>query len=419
MSRKFENFLTAFEAYADDKFVPKQFNTWSALSIIAGALERRVWLPWNDTFSFYPNIYVLIVSKPGVGKSVSLGKAVGLLQEMNRKTSSLNIMPSQVTEAKFIELMGHGRSFMDRSVPGKEMTVFQNAGYYYASEASNSLRNIFGEFIACLTDFYDCPDFWERATKKDGKKITLKNVCMNILAGSTFDYLGKLVSDENIQGGFASRLIYIMHNEKLVRTQEFQNGLDEEDKRLRKEYRDALVVDLAAINRMTGPMVADPEFARAWEAWYPKFEEMRQSYESEKLQSILARTNTNVLKVSMLLSAAESDDRILRIHHWEKARDLVTTAGAQVPDIFRQSKAAQGASAGGTTLTHYITTTVLRQKAPTKDSVTAEAVSVGHNRMAVMSTIDALIAMGTLTCGNAVAGTGVKLIVSGNANNHL
>src|SRR5690606_11504383 len=111
MSRHFDNFLDAYLEYANDDFVPEKFNLWSGLSAIAGALERKVWLPWGDTFSYYPNIFVLLVALPGVGKSTALNKAIGLLQEMNLKDNRLKLIPSQVTEAKFIEMMGFSNPF--------------------------------------------------------------------------------------------------------------------------------------------------------------------------------------------------------------------------------------------------------------------------------------------------------------------
>lgn len=418
MARRFPDFRKAYELYADDKFVPPQFNTWGALSIIAGALERKVWLPWSHKYSFYPNIYVMLISKPGVGKSVALKNAVDVLLNVNRKTSMLNIMPSQVTEAKFIELMGTGRSFIDRS-GGKEITVFQNAGYYFASEASNSLRNIFGDFIACLTDFYDCPDFWSRATKKDGKRIQLQNVCMNLLAGSTFDYLGKLVSDENIQGGFASRIIYVVHNEKMVRKQAFQGGLDKADRLERDEYLLALEHDLQEISSMVGPMHADAEFGAAWEEWFPRFEEERQSYKSEKLQSVLARTNTNALKIAMLLSASESGDRVLKLRHWQEALRLIEGVNAQVPDIFQESKASQSPGKPGNNLANFLLRHVKRAEFATLEGTKAAAVAAGHASNSVENTLQSLIAVGTIGTGEVLAGHGVQLIIKGNANDHL
>src|SRR6185437_11776638 len=76
MARNFPNWIEAYCDYAADGFVPPQFNEWAALSAVAAALERKVWLPWGDTFNFYPNLYVLCVSMPGIGKSTALNKAV-------------------------------------------------------------------------------------------------------------------------------------------------------------------------------------------------------------------------------------------------------------------------------------------------------------------------------------------------------
>lgn len=416
--RKFRNFLDSYLSYADDGFVPPQFNVWSGLSIIAGALERKVWLPWNDTFSYYPNIYVLLVSMPGDGKSVALNKAVDLLMEVNRKTSQLNVMPNQVTEAKFIELMGHGRSFTERNGE-RELIHRQNAGYYWASEASNSLKNVFGDFIACLTDFYDCPRTWERATKKDGKKIVLTNVCMNLLAGSTFDYLGKLVNDENIMGGFASRLIYVVSSNKKVVEQQFQlGGLDPIEGEERRQYREALAHDLMEISKLVGPISASPEFGHAWEAWYPENERKRRAVQSEKAQSIMARTNTNVLKVAMLLCAAESNDRVMKIQHWERALELVSKIQTETPAVFRQAKAT-GSARDNRSVTSAVIYQVERSPGISLEQLKARLKHGGFSANVVDTTVQAMLTSGIIGTGNAVAGGGVSVKLLGNPNDYL
>jgi hypothetical protein len=397
----------------EDKFIPPQFNTWCGLSILAGAVERKVWLPWTDTFSYFPNIYVLLVSLPGDGKSAALNKATGLLQEVNQRTSTLNILPNQVTEAKFIELMGYGRSFTDTS-SGKELIVFQNAGYYFASEASNSLRNVFGDFIACLTDFYDCPSTWERATKKDGKKIQLRNVCMNILAGSTFDYLGKLVNDENIMGGFASRLIYVVSKNKEVHGADFPTVQDPEVKRRRDMFRAKLVEDLTAINQLVGPLRAEPEFGAAWKVWYPEFERQRRKLQSEKTQSILARVNTNILKVSMLLCVAESEERILRLRHWERAYELVTTISEQTPAIFREAK-AMGSDKSTTNITNAVLHVCNTTPGINLEQLHSTLVVRGFASHVVSQTIQAMLVSGGMLRMNERR----EIEVLGNAHDHL
>lgn len=346
MKRHFPNWLEAFEQYSNDDFVPPQFNTWTGLSCIAGALERKVWMPFSETRSEYPNIFVLLVSLPGVGKSTALNRGIGLLQEVVQRGGNMNILPSQITQAKFIELMGEQAPFEYGT-----KVINQCAGYYFASEASNELTNVYGDFIACLTSFYDCPMVWEKATVKDGK-TSLRNVCLNLLAGSTFDYLGKLVTDENIMGGFASRLIYVVQRDKVIREAKFRLASEPtaesiERTKERLEFRKKLVDDLIQINRMIGPFSADPGYAASWEKWYPEFQEKQQNNPSEKMQSLLVRTNTNIFKVSMLLSAAESDDKVLKQHHWEKALALAETNARELPAIFRQAKANDTLSQAG------------------------------------------------------------------------
>lgn len=378
--RNFTNFFDAYLDYANDDFVPSQFNEWTCMSLIAGALERKVWLPWNDTFSYYPNIFVMLISLPGAGKSTALNKGVGLLQDLHDRTNTFNLLPSQATEAKFIELMGQASPFEIGT-----RHYIQSAGYYFASEASNSLKNIYGDFIACLTDFYDCPPFWEKATQKGGR-ITLKNVCLNLLAGSTFDYLSKLVTDDNIMGGFASRIIYVVHREKLVRTGKFQSGGGTASSNpARADYRKALVEDLVKIHNMKGSFTASPEFGAAWEAWFPAFEDERQSNPSEKLQSLLVRTNTNVLKLSMAMSAAESDDRILQLRHWERALAMITATSKEIPSIFRQSKALDTKSQSG--LNQAIFLMFEKQPNLNLDRLQSELVFKGFNTHMVENTV--------------------------------
>lgn len=384
MARIFPDFFTAYCEYFNDSFVPPQFQQWGCIAAVGAALERKVWLPWSDSWSCYPNVYVLFVSGPGEGKTQALNNAVDLLEEANKKLGgTINVLPNQATEAAFIKLLGHGRSF----TMGTQV-VFQNAAFYRAAEASASLRNVYGEFLACLTDLYDCPNRWERATVKDGvTPIALKNVCINLLAASTFDYLGELVNDKNIQGGFASRLIYVLSQKREVVAQRFQNGGQTDAVRAeRAEYRRALVEDFIQIHKLMGKMRASPEFAGAWEQWWVDSEKQRRAYGSEKLQSLLVRQNLHMLKTSMILSACESDAMVLEQRHWEKALSLVEPAMRNIPTIFRESRAG-ALDRGIKNLPHAIIVAIQKNANHTLDSIKAFL----HTRGAAMRDIDSML----------------------------
>lgn len=417
-SRRFPDFFAAYLAYVNCGFVPKQFNEWTALCIIAAALERKVFLPWGDMQAVFPNIYVLLVSGAGEGKSTALNRGVRLLEEMNRKTSTVNILPNQATEPAFLNQVGKGRSFTYGT-----SVVTQNAAFYYASEASACLRNIYNggsDFIATLTDLYDCPELWRKALKKDGDTPqTLKNVCISLLAGCTFNYLDELVSEKNISGGFASRIVYVVSWDKAVTEQAFQGGLlDDGYTEERRIYREALLADLLAIHQMQGKMRGSPEFARAWETWWYAFEKQRRSYPSEKLKSLLVRTSDNILKVAMLLSAAESNALTLEVRHWEKAHDLVTRCMTDVPDIFRGSRA----NSTDKSLRNIAPTIMHALKAKpgmSRVDLVSQLTMSGHRTNDVENVLSGMLNSNKVEIASCAPGGSVHLKIVGDPNNYF
>jgi hypothetical protein len=312
------------------------------------------------------------------------------------------------------------RSFVDRS-NGGETIRFQNAGYLYASEGPVTLTNIFGNFLGTLTAFYDCPATWSRKIKKDPFPLTLQNVCLNILACSTFTFLNELVSEANIQSGFASRILYVVgRDEDVTGDAKFQQGRTDEQKEAYKKFREALTQDLVEISKMVGPMVAAPEMAPAWEAWIKKHKTFVRSLPSENLQSVLARTNTSVIKISMLLSAAESNERIIKLSHFEKAVELVEAVNKNVPGIFMRSRLAQAPGKGGANELARTILDFVQNKPHITDTIVKNAMIVkGFKTPDIDNVLKALLGSGSLKTGHCGAGVGTELIAHGNAHDYL
>lgn len=407
MARNFKDFLGAFQEYADDGFCPPQFNLWSGISVVAGALERKVWLQWSPTLSYYPNMYVLLVGLPGSGKSTALNRAVNLINQLYAE-GTVSLIPTQVTEAKFIELIGEKRAFEE----GNRVT-YQSAGYYSASEASNSLKEIYGDITACMTDFYDCPPLWEKATKKDGR-FTLENVCFNLLAGSTFDYLGKLITDDNILGGFASRLTYVVSADESVKLQKFRYDVGGVSKE-KEDYRQALLADLRQINRMVGAFRAEKSFGDAWETWDAEFQERRIAMKSEKMKSLLVRTNTSVYKLSMILAASESSSLVLHERHLTRAVELMKETEDSLPDTFRASKSSQVNSTDGLKSAFFHAFAKSKKRAEQEIRMELLLNNFDANRM--NATLDEWISSGIL--GRSIEGSTVFLHLLVDPNKHL
>jgi len=313
--RNFENFLDAYTDYAADDFCPPSFHKWTGLSIMAAALERKVWTK-QALINHYPNIYVLLVSHPGMGKSTALERGVDLIEEVKEKHNpEIKIIPTQITEAALMEMMNI-RAQLNVT---PTQVVYHSSGYFYASEASASaLQNLFGDFNATITSLYDCPKVLRKKIKAVKEVSEINNCCMNLLAGSTFDYLKNLVNSTSVMGGLASRFIYVVNKERIVTEQKW-------DQREETDFvaRRKLIEDLTTINKMQGRFTPSLGWIDAWEKWTPKFKQELNDLNSPRMESIMARKGTNLLKVSMLLSAAEGDTMLLTEKHWHDAQELL------------------------------------------------------------------------------------------------
>lgn len=317
MKRNFPNFLDAYIRYAHDNFCPDQFHLWTGLSMIAGALERKVWVR-QGLVDHRPNIYVLLISHPGSGKTTAIARGADIIERFrSQHNPEFKIIPQQTTEAALVDLM--------RIVSAIQLgsRVYQySSGYFYASEASSSaLKNEHGDFNATLTEFYDCPPVFRKKLKGDSQTTEILNISFNVLAGTTFEFLKRLVNEESVLGGLASRFIYVISKERKVVESSWHK-----EQQIDEKTRNALVDDLAAINKLSGPFSPTQEFINCWKKWKFKFDHEMSVMDSARRESLLTRKPTNLIKVCMLLSIAEGNSLVLNESHWERGLSLMDEA---------------------------------------------------------------------------------------------
>jgi hypothetical protein len=339
MSRHFSDFLTAYGEYAYDGFVPNRFHDWAALSIIAAALERKVTLK-RSLIHYVPNIFVMLVSHPGGGKSVAIERATDLIEDMKAsEDQNFRIIPNQATEPALIDMMKIVEHF--QVTPSQFLP--HSSGYFYASEASASaLQNTCGDFVAAMTAFYDCPRWFRKKLKGEQHAVEIENSCMNMIAGATFDYLKTLVNESSVMGGFASRNIYVVSPERKVSEAGWDNGIS-----LNTELKRKLVEDLAHIHKIVGPMTASKDWITKFEKWEKEFQQYLIDLKSPRLESIMARKGTNFIKLNILMSISEGDSRRLEAHHFDRALEFIDRAYSDNPQIIAQAAMSDKASQSG------------------------------------------------------------------------
>jgi hypothetical protein len=199
-----ESFLEATEGLP----VPRIFLKWSAISAIAGALERKVWVRMNR-MNLYPNMYILLIADPGVGKTVSATQT----EILWRGLKNHHVAPTNATKAGLIDVLAES---------AREVTLPRLAGVdkfhalnIMASELGAFMPSYEGEFMNTLTTLWDGGHYSER--KRTGQlKVDIPKPTLNMLACATPDFMNKFMPEGAWKQGFASRLLMIYSSEMIL-----------------------------------------------------------------------------------------------------------------------------------------------------------------------------------------------------------
>ncbi len=158
--------------------------------------------------------------------------------------------------------------------------------------------------IQLLTKLYDCGKKFDYHTLSRGKAV-VNNVFMNMVGGTTPDWIKGSLPSHAIGGGFTSRVIFVYQfgPEKLV---PFPH-LTEEQKQLRL----LLIKDLHRIEKIEGVYELS-ESAKEWyEEWYCEVHSKSANSGESSLDGYYGRKHDTILKVAMCVSASHYDKLVI------------------------------------------------------------------------------------------------------------
>ncbi len=277
-----------------------RFHLWSAISVVAGAMERKIYLD-RGYYVLYPNLYTFLIGKSGlVKKSTTTGIAVNLL----RKIPSVRLSSERLTPASLIQQLHQSGKEYDQG--GKAMR--QSALFCYASELSVFMQDVAGSISELLTTFYDCiPNDCNQPWIQELKSTGVQKIygpCLNILGASTKAWLKKAIPASEMEGGFASRIIFVVENknpDRVVAWPKLSTDL--------MEVRTKLEEDLFHIHQLTGEFKVSEAAYKHFEEWY-QFH-MRQVVPESvdpRMAGYMGRKGDLLLKLAMIRSVTLRDD---------------------------------------------------------------------------------------------------------------
>ena len=301
--RRNPDLIQAYLDYTSGHEASPKIHLWSFLSVLAACLQRKVWMK-RGYYTLYPNLYVFIIGKSGlVKKSTSTAIAVNLYREIE----GAPLMSERLTAGSLIRQMKEAGSFFEyKGEPIKQSPVFA-----YASELAVFMSEVFGSITEILTTFYDCiPNDpskpWTYNTVGQGW-IKIYGPCLNMLGASTPSWLKRCIPQGEMEGGFSSRIIFVVENEapeKLVAWPELDKDLD--------LMRLSLVEDLRQVYSMCGEVTVTPTAKTLFAEWYERhMREILPMNSDPKIAGYMGRKGDHILKIAMLRSVSLREDLVI------------------------------------------------------------------------------------------------------------
>jgi len=326
VSRHFNSFIEGFLEYTEALPSPKVWKRWAAISAVAGALERKVWVRIRKS-PLYPHMYIVLTGPPGVGKS----EVTSLVERLWRKLGSgldsgHYVASTSLTSASLKDDLRDAERRIIRIGETPSHVTF-NTLLVCANELTSFLNSYDAAFIGTLTDIYDSKPFAER--RRYGKDTTFKIDApqINILAGTTPSYLSDLLPEGAWDQGFTSRTNFIYSGEP-VKSLLFSDLEDHNEK-----MEELLLSDLKKIGKLYGRCTWEPEAQEAITAWDWKGGEPKPTH--PKLLHYNTRRTVHLAKLCMISCASRGDSLSISLDDFELARDWLIDSESRMPDIFK------------------------------------------------------------------------------------
>ena len=296
---------------------------WAGVWALAGVLRKRVWMD-QVAFRWVPNFFIIFVAPPGVvSKSTTAGFAESFLKEI----PGIKFGPDVVTWQSLVTSFANAcetYEFEEEHYPMSPLNLC-------SSEFGNLIDFQNKEMVNLFIDLWDGRKSLRKDTKASGCDI-VEGPWINMLGCTTPNWIASNMHAGIVGGGFTARCVFVFADtkERFIAYPKYNFPAE------REETVSKLTQDLEHIAvTLCGEYELDPA-ARAWgEVWYEKHWKMvSSSWKEEWLSVYLARKQTHLHKLAMVLAASQRDQLILTKADLELADVLLTATEAGYHKVF-------------------------------------------------------------------------------------
>lgn len=333
MARRLTNFIDAFIKFTEGKGSPLLYRKWTAIFLISAVCERKVWVR-TAKGQLFPNQYILLVGRAGVGKSLCTSLAYQLIDETRSQENPLFLAPSSVTKASLIDGLDNAQRRIIRPQETPSVVTF-NSLIIIPNEFGVFLPAWEGEFMSTLTDLWDCGRYAETRRTKN-LAIEIPRAQLNMLSATTPAHLIPLLPEGAWETGFMSRML-MCYSGELIHTDLFHE--DELDTKL----WDDMLFDLRAIYKTYGALTVSEDAKQAINEWARAGGPPTPDH--PKLASYNMRRVAHLLKLCMVVCIASGEEKEISLEHFAEALDYLIELESFMPDVFKSLKVGGDARA--------------------------------------------------------------------------
>lgn len=308
-------------AYTEGIMAPEIFRLWTAITTVAGSLERRVWIETSAGL-VYPNIFTLLVAPPGVGKSAAISRGA----EFWRKTKKLHVSPDSLTKASLMDTLG--KSARQIVLEGGRGLYDYHSLQIAAPELGVFLSAYDLEFLSALNHIYDNPPSYREERRTGGRSLDIQKPQCTILAGTQPGFMASIMPEEAWSMGTTSRMVMVYAGQA-PEVDLFDAVGPESRPDIERELAKAMANFVGLFGKFMWDKPASNELIR----WHKSKCEPVPLH--SRLQHYNPRRMLHVLKLCQISAASRGEGLVIRLSDVERAIGWLLHAETLMPDVFR------------------------------------------------------------------------------------
>lgn len=311
------NIIHVYTRHIGIQEVPIDLHQWACIAGIAACVADRVWLEKFKGKKLTPALYTCLIAPSGRGK----GMACDTITDFIGDLPIVNAFAGATTAERLMEMMSNTKQKkLARPLKPDEVDDRPDRGKIFIVQEELALCISSGPaaqgFIKFMTGLYkrDAKLPWRKETVA-GAQASIDKGVINWLFGSTKEWLIDAIPPEAIEGGFAGRIACVFVPKKLAEKRVFRPTVPEDYDEVREHLRERFV----RLTQLQGAFTRTGKALQLEEHWYMS----RPNPHDERLMPTWQRQHDLLLKLSMVLSLAESEDLRIRGRHMAAAQKMV------------------------------------------------------------------------------------------------